>query len=42
MEAHLLNRIGNVWPSEGEILKGTCEAAEVSGIRRLERFAGVS
>jgi hypothetical protein len=32
VETYLLNCIGDVGPSEGQILKGTCKAAEIHGI----------
>jgi hypothetical protein len=40
VEANLLNRISNVRPSKGEVLKSTGEAAKIRGLRTLKRMAG--
>jgi hypothetical protein len=40
MKADLLNRIGNVGPVEGEVLKGSSKAAKISGLRIPKKCAG--
>ena len=37
MQTRLLHGIGDVWPGEGEVLKGTCDAPIIRGV--VNRFS---